>query len=69
MYQRIKVNVDMLNAVKSASIDVLSVSPSSEQRAMSITLPYICYVMTSGIQIFGLQLTYFKSPASILMFS
>ena len=40
--------MDMLNAVKSVSADVLSVSPSSEQRAMSITLPYICYVMTSG---------------------
>ena len=31
MYQR-KVDVDMLNAVKSVLADVLSVSPSSEQR-------------------------------------
>ena len=59
MYQ-CKVDVDMLNAVKSVLSDVLSVSPSSEQRAISITLPYICYVMTRGIQMFGLQLTYFK---------
>ena len=29
-----KVNVDMLNAVKSVLADVLSVSPSSEQRAV-----------------------------------
>ena len=29
MYQRTKVNVDMLNAVKSALADVSSVSPSS----------------------------------------
>ena len=32
MYQR-KIDVDMLNAVKSVLADVLSVSPSSEQRA------------------------------------
>ena len=32
MYQR-KVDVDMLNAVKSVLADVSSVSPSSEQRA------------------------------------
>ena len=30
MYQRKKVDVDMLNAVKSVLADVLSVSPSSE---------------------------------------
>ena len=34
MYQR-KVNVDMLNAVKSVLSDVLSVSPLSEQRALT----------------------------------
>ena len=34
MYQR-KVNVDMLNAVKSVLADVSSVSPSSEQKSMS----------------------------------
>ena len=34
MYQR-KVDVDMLNAVKSVLADVLSVSPSSEQRLFS----------------------------------
>ena len=33
MYQR-KVDVDMLNAVKSVLADVLSVNPSSEQRAL-----------------------------------
>ena len=33
MYQR-KVDVDMLNAVKSVLADVLSVSPSSEQKVL-----------------------------------
>ena len=35
MYQR-KVDVDMLNAVKSVLADVSSVSPSSEQRARNL---------------------------------
>ena len=35
MYQR-KVDVDMLNAIKSVLADVSSVSPSSEQKA-----PYV----------------------------
>ena len=34
MYQR-KVDVDMLNAVKSVLADVSSVSPSSEQRGLT----------------------------------
>ena len=34
MYQR-KVNVDMLNTVKSVLVDVSSVSPSSEQKEHS----------------------------------
>ena len=39
MYQR-KVDVDMLNAVKSVLADVSSVSPSSEQRlVISNSLP------------------------------
>ena len=33
MYQR-KVDVDMLNAIKSVLADVSSISPSSEQRAL-----------------------------------
>ena len=37
MYQR-KVDVDMLNAVKSVLADVSSVSPSSEQRLCFFTL-------------------------------
>ena len=36
MYQR-KVDVDMLNAVKSVLADISSVSPQSEQRAKSKT--------------------------------
>ena len=35
MYQRIKVDVDMLNAVKSVLADVSSVSPLPEQRLRS----------------------------------
>ena len=35
MYQR-KVDVDMLNAIKSVLAHVLSISPSSEQRAESL---------------------------------
>ena len=38
MYQR-KVDVDMLNAVKSVLADVSSVSPSSEQRLAYSQLP------------------------------
>ena len=37
MYQR-KVDVDMLNAIKSVLADVSSVSPSSEQRIINLTL-------------------------------
>ena len=37
MYQR-KVDVDMLNAVKSVLADVSSVSPSSEQKAKDSSL-------------------------------
>ena len=36
MYQRIKVDVDMLNAVKSVLADVSNVSPLSEQRARAL---------------------------------
>ena len=43
MYQR-KVDVDMLNAVKSVLADILSASPSSEQRAAlwSVNAPWVC---------------------------
>ena len=41
MYQR-KVDVDMLNAVKSVLADVSSVSSSSEQRAL------LCFALTKG---------------------
>ena len=36
MYQR-KVDVDMLNVVKGVLADVLTVSPSSEQRVFALT--------------------------------
>ena len=39
MYQR-KVDVDMLNAVKSVLADVPNVSPSSEQRAKQTTASF-----------------------------
>ena len=45
MYQR-EVGVDMLNAVKSLSADVLSVSPSSEQRVVTlITLIWLSWLL------------------------
>ena len=43
MYQR-KVDVDMLNAVKSVLVSILSVRPSSEQ-----ILFYTYWVLSSGI--------------------
>ena len=43
MYQ-LKVDVDMLNAVKSMLADVLSVSPSSEQRDN-----YRCTLQTTNL--------------------
>ena len=42
MYQR-KVDVDMLNAVKSVLADVSSVSPSSEQREPTHSLRRLAY--------------------------
>ena len=40
MYQH-KVDLDMLNAVKIKLADVLSVSPSSEQRCLMYSIAYI----------------------------
>ena len=45
MYQR-KVDVDMLNAVKSVLADVSSVSPSSEQRVDQFVCLFACIVCT-----------------------
>ena len=46
MYQR-KVDVDMLNAVKSLLADVSSVSPSSEQRACL----FVCLFVFNGVDL------------------
>ena len=54
MYQR-KVDVDMLNAVKSVLADVSSVSPSSEQRAKSKELTRAKARNVSQHALYGVQ--------------
>ena len=56
MYQR-KVDVDMLNAVKSFLADVSSISPSSEQRRLRAKARNISQQTLYGVQHIHINLT------------
>ena len=58
MYQR-KVDVDMLNAVKSVLADVSSVSPSSEQRDEGLTLETSANTLFTALSIYTSTLSWY----------